>query len=116
MGHGSRLLDSDIFAMKYAEVEKLKKRLKRRPRNFAEGESICRDAHAMLETFQAEVLQLIGIVDALLKHCDEPECSECAKAVCPFKDEMHFHHDGCPSCADVEGGEAVESSLIVLPE
>lgn len=40
------------------------------------------------------------IADALLAHCDKEggECSECSKIVCPFKCELHFHHDGCPAC------------------
>lgn len=24
---------------------------------------------------------------------------KCGEIVCPHKDPMHFHHDGCPSCA-----------------
>ena len=43
-------------------------------------------------------------LDALLNHCDKGggECGECSKIICPHKDEMHFHHDGCPSCCQDE--------------
>lgn len=38
-------------------------------------------------------------IDALVNHCPNNECSECARIVCQFGDPMHLHHDGCPSCA-----------------
>jgi hypothetical protein len=41
-------------------------------------------------------------VDALLQHCDDPECWTCGKIICPYGGEMHFHHDGCPTCAQME--------------
>jgi hypothetical protein len=28
------------------------------------------------------------------------ECVYCGEKYCPFGDELHFHHDGCPSCWD----------------
>ena len=39
-------------------------------------------------------------INELLKHCnkDGGECFICSTIICPFKDELHFHHDGCPSC------------------
>jgi hypothetical protein len=37
-------------------------------------------------------------MDALLNHCPDAECDKCAEIICPHKDFMHFHHDGCPSC------------------
>jgi|SRR6267142_5461370 len=39
------------------------------------------------------------ILNAILSDCPDAECSKCAKIICPHHDEMHFHHDGCPSCA-----------------
>lgn len=30
------------------------------------------------------------------------ECTECSWICCPHGDELHFHHDGCPSCAQAE--------------
>jgi hypothetical protein len=42
----------------------------------------------------------VEILDALLNECHEEagECSKCGEICCPYKDTMHFHHDGCPSC------------------
>ena len=41
-------------------------------------------------------------VQKLLDHCNHPECNICAEIICPHGDFMHFHHDGCPTCAEVE--------------
>jgi hypothetical protein len=41
---------------------------------------------------------LHAIIDSLIQHCPDPECAVCAEAVCRYKDPLHFHHDGCPSC------------------
>lgn len=45
-----------------------------------------------------EIRRRVAMIDQLLNHCNDAECSECAKIVCPHQDDMHFHHDGCPSC------------------
>ncbi len=42
-------------------------------------------------------------LDALLNHCDDGECATCAQIICPHGDGMHFHHDGCPTCAQEDG-------------
>jgi hypothetical protein len=42
-------------------------------------------------------------IDALLNHCDDGECVTCGQIICPHGDGMHFHHDGCPACAQTEG-------------
>lgn len=42
-------------------------------------------------------------LDALLEHCDDGECAACGQIICPHGDGMHFHHDGCPSCAQEPG-------------
>lgn len=42
-------------------------------------------------------------IDALLAHCPDGECPVCAKIICPYQCDMHFHHDGCPACAEHEG-------------
>lgn len=39
-------------------------------------------------------------VDAALARCPDAECRLCSILVCPEGDSMHFHHDGCPSCAE----------------
>lgn len=51
----------------------------------------------------ANVIERMGKqLDALLAHCGKEggECSECGKIICPHGDDMHFHHDGCPSCCN----------------
>jgi len=50
----------------------------------------------------AENKRLSEMADALLAHCPNSECGECAKIVCPHGEIYHFHHDGCPAC---DGGE-----------
>lgn len=32
--------------------------------------------------------------------CDDSECCICAEIFCPHGHELHFHHDGCPACAE----------------
>jgi hypothetical protein len=46
------------------------------------------------------------IADKLLNACtlDGGECGTCGRLVCPSGDPMHFHHDGCPTCAEIEDG------------
>lgn len=44
-------------------------------------------------------------LNAALAECDDPECGICAQIMCPVGDPMHFHHDGCPSCARYESEE-----------
>lgn len=31
--------------------------------------------------------------------CPDPECEICALRDCPFKEPLHYHHDGCPICS-----------------
>lgn len=47
-----------------------------------------------------EMMRLSEIADALLNHCikDNGECMTCSTIVCPHKEPLHFHHDGCPAC------------------
>lgn len=33
-------------------------------------------------------------------HCDDGECMTCAVLACPHYEPLHFHHDGCPACAE----------------
>lgn len=42
--------------------------------------------------------KVIPAIDALLACCPNNECDVCGSICCPKGDEMHFHHDGCPSC------------------
>lgn len=52
--------------------------------------------------------RLVVMVGALLNHCDKDggECHMCSVIVCPLKDPLHFHHDGCPSCSVAEEEKA----------
>lgn len=53
-----------------------------------------------------ELQKLLQRVDQdleyLLAQCPDPECSTCGMLICPRGDPMHYHHDGCPSCAEDE--------------
>lgn len=54
----------------------------------------------IMKDMERDITNLHHKIYALLNHCDKEsgECSKCSKIICPHKDEMHFHHDGCPSC------------------
>jgi hypothetical protein len=56
-----------------------------------------------------QITRLEEICDALLNHCDKEngECSVCATIVCPHKEPFHFHHDGCPACAQDKAKQAL---------
>lgn len=60
-----------------------------------------------------EVLRRLALVDKLLDHCDKEsgECSTCARIMCPWNDELHFHHDGCPTCCGKESEAASVSRV-----
>jgi DNA repair exonuclease SbcCD ATPase subunit len=49
-------------------------------------------------------------MDALLAHCPDGECSVCAQIICPERHPMHFHHDGCPACAEVDAAIKVATT------
>lgn len=66
-----------------------------------------------LDACRADVERLNATVDRLLAHCLDGECEECGKAVCPHGDPLHFHHDGCPSCAMAE--ERLERPVGIEP-
>lgn len=38
--------------------------------------------------------------DELMAKCDDAECGDCAEICCPVGSRFHFHHDGCPACAE----------------
>lgn len=39
------------------------------------------------------------------KTCKVAECMECAVIDCPYKEPLHYHHDGCPACETAETPE-----------
>lgn len=59
-------------------------------------------ANAAADGFRDGVASKEKIIDALLNHCEDGECHVCSQIICPHGDGMHFHHDGCPSCAQDE--------------
>jgi len=62
-----------------------------------------RDAlQQLLNARDEEVGVMRRQLDALLNHCEDGECVTCAAIICPVGDGMHFHHDGCPGCAEAE--------------
>ena len=60
------------------------------------------DARAEAEALRKRVADDERKLDALLSHCDDGECVTCGQIICPRGDGMHFHHDGCPSCAQAD--------------
>jgi len=65
----------------------------------AEPRDAANDSHARLtEAMRGGVGP--EVYDAL-NACPDAECMECAQIVCRHSDPLHFHHDGCPSCAKV---------------
>ena len=65
------------------------------------------------EQYEAEIAALHVKLDKLLDHCPEGECSTCAAIICDHHDPMHFHHDGCPSCAQAEG--ELNNNSVAIP-
>lgn len=59
-------------------------------------------ANAARDGFRDGAASKEKIIDALLNHCEDGECHVCSQIICPHANLMHFHHDGCPSCAQDE--------------
>lgn len=57
--------------------------------------------HARLKAAKLDNLPAEEI-DRILNLCPDMECYLCAVILCPYKEPMHFHHDGCPACAEHE--------------
>jgi hypothetical protein len=60
------------------------------------------DLQSRIEAKDREGIVLARQVHELLNHCPDAECDTCAGIICPHGDQMHFHHDGCPACAQHE--------------
>lgn len=56
-----------------------------------------------VKSLQDELAEAHIKMDKLLAHCPDMECHVCASIICPQGCGMHFHHDGCPACAELEG-------------
>ena len=78
----------------------------RRADSYADQKA-AREAMDERDGLKANIERMQNIADSLLNHCDKEggECSECGKIVCPHGEPLHFHHDGCPACAQHESGE-----------
>lgn len=62
-----------------------------------------------LAALKAELAEARHMVEQLVEHCPDLECSRCGEIICPHHEPLHFHHDGCPACATIDaasGGEA----------
>lgn len=59
-------------------------------------------ANAARDGFRDGAASKEKIIDALLNHCEDGECHVCSQIICPHGEPMHFHHDGCPACAQDE--------------
>lgn len=57
------------------------------------------EARAESEALRKRISDDERKLDALLAHCDDGECVTCGQIICKHGNGMHFHHDGCPSCA-----------------
>lgn len=44
-----------------------------------------------------------GVVIGDYSACEDQECSICGVIACVHNEPFHFHHDGCPAEAEVEG-------------
>lgn len=53
-----------------------------------------------LEEAEKTIADLHVKLDKLLAHCPDGECLVCAAIICPHGEPRHFHHDGCPACAE----------------
>lgn len=53
-----------------------------------------------------ELATLHARIAALLDHCPDAECATCAAIICPHDCGLHYHHDGCPACAEHEENPA----------
>ena len=71
-------------------------------RNFGESVSLSRVERDELVALARDGMRLGAVVDKLLAHCPDGECPTCGEAVCPHSSGLHFHHDGCPACAEHE--------------
>jgi hypothetical protein len=65
-------------------------------------EALLSNIHKKLEAAKLQNQPDI-VLDMLLELCPVGECAICARIICPHNDLFHFHHDGCPSCAEHEG-------------
>lgn len=52
--------------------------------------------------------------NALLNRCGDEWCRQCDDVFCIHGSGMHFHHDGCPSCAQEPEPSPDEHARLLL--
>lgn len=68
------------------------------------------DLVAAIEALHARIADDERKIDLLLAHCPDGECTTCGEIICPHGGAMHFHHDGCPSCAEHDADDIPDFS------
>jgi len=108
--HGEGLITDEEYFWLCAEADMAKgggspspRRLEDYDEKYSKFKDKLAAVSAERDALKAEKERLSGIADALLNHCDKEggECSECGRIVCPHGEPLHFHHDGCPACAEL---------------
>lgn len=96
---GIRMMAESIYETNIAPI------IKERDAAIAERDQLILQNRELIAALEAVVLDLKWRgeqLDFLLNNHHEDkdgECAICGKIMCPFGDPLHFHHDGCPSCA-----------------
>lgn len=112
--------DGTMIGVSHQAVDEAVTMLRQQQERILELEGCINDCYKVQKMQADEVYKAQATIDKLLNHCDDPECWDCGKIICPHEDEMHFHHDGCPTCAEMEdySKELVEGVKVVgvLPE
>lgn len=62
-------------------------------------------ARSLFPVIVPELLRLRRVYTGLrsahnTETCKDAECWYCGLLICPHGEPMHFHHDGCPACAE----------------
>lgn len=47
--------------------------------------------------------------------CSTDECVVCAERDCPYREPLHYHHDGCPACWSAERACPRNDALHFVP-
>lgn len=62
--------------------------------------------------FQTLMNESTDKIQHLLDHCADGECSTCGTILCPSKEPLHFHHDGCPACCAPKSDRFEEHEIV----
>jgi len=107
-------IEEELRGKAEAERDAARAEVQKMDRIHSEAARRVEELRAKIEKLRAELMTMttmwnglrtaMGIknrqIDQLLEHCPLPECERCAEIVCPFQEPLHFHHDGCPACAE----------------